>query len=93
MTDLAEPASSDFEKCPERAEGVLCIMAYSKWLRPKRVPFHASGIRKGRDFAVRVQGRVGKSVISVGKKTNSGYKMRFMASKKSGKRSGFVICS
>ena len=42
---------------------------------------------------IKVYGRVGKSVILVGKKAQKGKQMHFTVMKKSRKRSGFVIYS
>ena len=44
-------------------------------------------------YQIKVHGRVGKSVILVGKKAQKGKHMHFMAVKKSRKRSGFAIYS
>ena len=61
---------------------------------PKRVPFTGFRIlvrERVRISLVEVHERVGKFVITVGKKDQKGYQMHFMAVKKLRKCSGFVI--
>ena len=61
---------------------------------PKRVPFTGFRIllrERVRISLVEVHERVGKFVITVGKKDQKGYQMHLMAVKKLRKCSGFVI--
>ena len=74
--------------------GELPIIAKMGGLHPKKVPF--SGFRRLLHERVgisliEVYERVGKFVVTVGKKDRKGYQMHFMAVKKLRKCSGFVI--
>ena len=59
----APSSSSSLFKVSNIPGGVLPIMAYTGRLRPKGVPFQASGIKKAGISQVEVYKRVGKSVI------------------------------